>query len=715
MIKPRSTTSATSLYLQPSIKILFIVILWFTAHAQAAEPPQHLTSYGDEIIQKYLENHIIDIADQNREMISTIKSVPEWIKKRDELRQQLKEMIGLQPEPKKTDLKAIITGTLQGDGFRVDKLHFQSMPGLYVTANFYYPTDSDSVHPTILYLCGHMSIEVDGVEYGGKANRQNHAVWYARNGYAVLIIDTHQRGEVPGIHRGLSNLGHWDWNARGYTPLGVEVWNAIRALDYLETRPEVDMSRVAATGRSGGGVYTWYLSALDDRISVAAPTSSLADSREDVLHKMYTQCDCTKFPNLYQWDLFTVGTLVAPRPLLISHSDHGQVHAIDGVRRLYREIKNVYALFDAEENIQLEVTPGLHEDTPQLRKISFEWMNRWLKNDTSPVREDGEYFFKPEQLRVFEVGVIPEDQINSEIEHLFHPLAGSPSIPEDERSWLDMKQSWKNDLAEKTFRNWPSASEPLHETSAASYVADDLQITEFEINSQYSYRFRLWILQLQNKPPEHVVCHVVNPDEIDFLFGGLSKIFSQEQIGVLLGPGAEAVQVSTGNTGVLENAVQRIRTENIAYVVIAPRGVGPTAWQSSSEKNIRRKFMAMGQTMDGMRVWDVRRTVQFIMYNDELSNLPVELIASDRMAGIALHAALFEPTIQKLSLTNLSENYLEAPIFFGVARILEIPQTVAMLLPETQVTLIETDPAAFQWTSDLVDKLGWPANVLQFR
>ena len=90
----------------------------------------------------------------------------------------------------------------------------------------------------------------------------------------MLVLDTLEFAEVAGPHHGTHNLHMWHWLSLGYTPAGVEVWNAIRALDYLETRPEVDMKRIGLTGISGGGAMTWYTAAVDERIAAAAPSCS---------------------------------------------------------------------------------------------------------------------------------------------------------------------------------------------------------------------------------------------------------------------------------------------------------------------------------------------------------------------------------------------------------------------------------------------------------
>jgi len=158
------------------------------------------------------------------------------------------------------------------EGFRVEKLHFQSRPRLYVTGNLYLPKSAapGSNLPAVLYVCGHSGRGRDG----NKAAFQHHGMWFATHGYVCLVIDTLQLGEIAGIHHGTYRYDRWWWQARGYTPAAVECWNGIRALDYLESRPEVDPERLAVTGISGGGAATFWIAAADDRVKVAVPVSA---------------------------------------------------------------------------------------------------------------------------------------------------------------------------------------------------------------------------------------------------------------------------------------------------------------------------------------------------------------------------------------------------------------------------------------------------------
>src|SRR4029079_2813435 len=154
-------------------------------------------------------------------------------------------------------LNAKITGSQEHDGIVIENLHFQSKPGLYVTGNLYRAQKPGGKLPAILYVCGHSGRGRDG----NKTAFQDHGMWFARNGYVCLIVDTLQLGEVAGKHHGTYNLGRWWWHSFAYTPAGVECWNGIRAIDYLVSRPEVDPERIAVTGISGGGASTIWIAA----------------------------------------------------------------------------------------------------------------------------------------------------------------------------------------------------------------------------------------------------------------------------------------------------------------------------------------------------------------------------------------------------------------------------------------------------------------------
>ncbi len=411
--------------------------------AAGAEPPKLLP--GDAAIERYLQLETQRISQRS---LDGAKTRAQWEARKPRLRREYFDMLGLWPLPEKTPLHATITGTVPRGDVVIEKMHFQSRPGLYVTGNLYRPKKIDGKLPAILYVCGHAGRGRDG----NKTAFQDHGMWFASNGYVCLIIDTLQLGEVAGKHHGTYNLGRWWWQARGYTPAGVECWNGIRAIDYLVGRPDVDADRIGVTGISGGGAATFWISAADERVKVAVPVSGMSDLESYVSHKVINgHCDCMFLVNTYQWEWTTIAALIAPRPLLFANSDHDTIFPMDGNRRIIARLRELYKLYDKPELVDDYVSEGGHDYRPDLRIAIFKWINKQLKHDTGAVKDAD---FKPlegKELRVFpEDKDIPKDAINSKIDETFVPNA-KLKLPK-EGEFAEWKKGLLKELREKSFR-----------------------------------------------------------------------------------------------------------------------------------------------------------------------------------------------------------------------------------------------------------------------
>ncbi|MEM9589303.1 MAG: ThuA domain-containing protein, partial [Planctomycetota bacterium] len=173
-----------------------------------------------QALEGYFEAEVARLERQND--LRRVSCLAQWEQSVESDREHLADMLGLRPEPARTPLNTKVVGTLERDGVIVERLHYQALPGLYVTANFYRPSEQDQPLPAVLYVCGH-SIQretIDGreISYGNKTGYQRHGAWLARHGYVCLIIDTVQWGEFLGDHHGTYRLGRWDWFSSGYTP-----------------------------------------------------------------------------------------------------------------------------------------------------------------------------------------------------------------------------------------------------------------------------------------------------------------------------------------------------------------------------------------------------------------------------------------------------------------------------------------------------------------
>jgi dienelactone hydrolase len=418
--------------------------------------PEDRAGRNDQMLTDYFRTETAAIAGR---CLADIRSLDDWLSRRGEYKRQLQEMLGLWPMPERTDLKPVITGTVEEADFKVEKLYFQALPKLYVTANLYLPKKLERPAPAILYVCGHSRVITNGVSCGNKAGYQRHGTWFARNGYVCLMIDTVQLGEIQGRHHGTFSDRQWWWNSRDYTPAGVEAWFGIRTLDYLCSRPEVDKDRIGMTGRSGGGSYTWTVAALDERVKVAAPIAGITDLRNQVVDgSIEGHCDCMFFLNTYRWDFPQVAALVAPRPLLIGNSDKDNLFPLDGVVRLYNETRRIYQLYGKAGELGLLITEGPHADTQDLQVPVFRWFNRFLKGQSPLIEMAARDLFPPEQLRVFDK--LPEDQVNTRIDESFVPKATQPGPHASPAQAKQRQEEYRMALRAKVFAGWPEERGP---------------------------------------------------------------------------------------------------------------------------------------------------------------------------------------------------------------------------------------------------------------
>jgi len=705
----------------------WMAICWLACAllASAAEPDLRR---GDKMLEEYFRRETRRLADA---CLAEIKTLDDWNRRRGEYRRQLLEMLGLDPLPERTELKPVITGRVERDDFIVEKLHFQSRPGLYVTGNLYLPKKIEGRLPTILYVCGHGRVVKDGVSYGNKTHYQHHGAWFARNGYVCLIIDTLQLGEIEAIHHGTYGVRRtakdksgsgkgtetvfdqmWWWNSRGYTPAGVEAWNCVRALDYLETRPEVDVSRFGVTGRSGGGAYSWWIAAIDERIKAAVPVAGITDLENHVVDGCVEgHCDCMYMVNTYRWDYAQVAALVAPRPLLIANTDKDNIFPLDGVVRLHRKVRDIYRLHGKPEHLGLQISEGPHKDIQELQIAAFHWFNRFLKKEDPQIEMAAKKFFEPEELKVF--SELPADQRNTTIHETFVPRAIVPP-PGDASQWASQREAMMTALKEKVFRGWPSEPGPLDLKPAFSVARNGVQFSAYDFTSQDPFRLRLYIKHRAGLTDLDSVNLAVVDEKgwRDYVEVACGEGFAGELREELAQLGKEAPKPDPKLQKLLPLFWEPVAG---AMALVAPRGIGLTAWNPAERKQtqIRRRFMLLGQTLDGMRVFDVCRAAETCRAIPGLKTTPLRLGGRREMSSVALGAAPFIPNVQKLDLEQLPRSYHEAPDLLNVLRYLDIPQAVALAAERAPVR-IDSEPAGFEYSLAVGKTLGWDAQRLVF-
>lgn len=645
--------------------------------------------------------------------LAGISSADAWKAHRLGLQRQAMEMLGLWPTPPRTDLHATVTGTVEQPDFLIEKLHFQSRPGLYVTANLYRPKAAQGRLPAVLYVCGHAKVEKDGVIYGCKAHYQHHAAWYAANGFICLVVDTLQLGEVPGLHHGTYRENEWWWHSRGYTPAGVEAWNGVRAIDYLCSRPDVDPAKIGVTGRSGGGATSWWLGAIDDRLAAVAPVAGITDLRDHVVDGVVQgHCDCMYFVNTYRWNYDTLAALVAPKPLLVENTDKDPIFPLDGVKRIYSTLERVYGYYGASDRLGLVVTPGGHVDTPEIRHPSFTFMRKWLQGKSAEAAVDEpDRSVAIEKLRVLPVGAPPADALNGRIQRSFVSTAEIADPPASPEAWAVLRAAWLDQLRTRVFGGWPQVGEApaLGPREIVNLNHNGVQLRGIGFLSQQGVPLTMyWLTDPGAKKQESITLLVLDDHDAEDP-GGWTRV---------LGGTMPSLEFSAAPK------LARWRADlalGRSLAVLVPRGVAGfelgglfSPIPAKELTHVRRRFALLGQTLDGMRVWDARRAVQVLMSLAGENRVPIRLAGRGAAAAVALLAGVFEPDVIAVELDAPPPSLSDSPTFLNFNQVLELPQAIALMAPRQVVLRNLSPPESWAWLERFTQTggNGWHLDVL---
>ena len=704
--------------LRTLLPLLLCALPLAVLHGQTPPPtqPSALAS-PDSPLQQYLAARVADAESRTRR---DLENPSTWLERAPAFRKELLGMLGLDPMPPRGDLKPVVTGRLEHEEFTIEKLHFQSLPGLYVTGNLYLPKRRNGKLPAVLYVCGHSVMKEGNVSLGNKTGYQHHPAWFARNGFACLAIDTIQLGEIPGLHHGTRNLDLWWWNSRGYTPAGVETWNGVRALDYLSSREEIDPERLGVTGRSGGGAYSWYIAAVDERVKAAVPVAGITDLRNHVVDNVIDgHCDCMFLLNTRGWDFAKLAALVAPRPLLIANTDKDPIFPVDGVERIHRDVATIYRGLGARDKLGLLITEGPHKDNQELQAPAFRWFKRFLDNAPDYPAPVAEKLFPPAKLRVFDE--LPKDERTSTTHEWFVPPANSgameggasgrlnapsaaalaaelrktvfPRLAEAAAVWRMVSQSQSGArttvlLAASTEpADRPGTTPALLLSGTKSDVealvggllpssAPKPESPASQTSSSSSKAPLASSGQATSSPPSKGAVNAI-PLQSPAASGGQATrssppappvSFGAVRIRVRLGNRTEAVQL-LAQTGAPEPTVVDAVLLARGSAMAGPEGFEQPAW-SSSEKDtarIRRRFMLLGETLDSVHVRD-----QVCVFDAlaRATSARIEVTASGPAATNALLAALLtaNPLTLRVEPPQLSLTDKTSPDHFNLLR-----------------------------------------------
>jgi cephalosporin-C deacetylase-like acetyl esterase len=633
-------------------------------------------------IREYLAREAQRISDRS---LSEFTDAAAWRRLIPERRRQYMELMGLEdlsPPDQRPPLNAKVTGVVERPGYRIEKLYYESLPKLYVTANLYVPNGLTAPAPGVLYVCGHSDTQ--------KVHYQAHPRRFAELGFVSLVVETVQLGEVRGHHHGCCREGWFHWYSRGYSPAGIELLNGARGLDLLAQRPDVDAQRLGVTGISGGGAVSWWIAAGDERVRVVAPvcgTSTLASYIEDRM--IDGHCDCMWFINTHGWDLADVGALIAPRPLLIASADRDEIFTVAAIREVHAQLARLYTTLGVPEMLGLVETPGPHSYHERSRTAIFSWFLRHLQGKEVPAEQVGDADETPEKqetadtLRVFVNGPLPEDRTLTIHEDSFTPPP-APEIPDPavlERTRREVIAA----LRRQTFGAFPPPVAPAPQIGF-EFASGNSTGCRFAFSPEEGWRLhgRLTIPDAVSPPAPAVVA--------------------------LRLPGEER--------NASERFVGRLRVP-WAKVVVEPRGTGETAWGEELQWHLRRAAAWTGRTLASLRVWDTLAALQAVRALPQVDANQVSLAARGEMAAVALYAALLDGQVRTLFLEAppATQNAPSQPDGRGPAiemlnclRVTDLPYVAGLLYP-TELVFIGESPSTYDWAEALYRRLGSPGRV----
>jgi hypothetical protein len=327
-------------------------------------------------------------------------TVDAWKPRAAYLREHVLASAGLLPLPEKTPLRPSIFGEVRRADYSVSKVYFESLPGFFVTGNLYRPA-GDGPFPAILSPHGHWTY--GRLENTAVMSGPGRAINLARQGFVVFMYDMVGYNDSQQVPHTFSGPREYLW---GLSLSGLQLWDSIRAIDFLETLPYVRRNAIGMTGESGGGTQTFLAAAADSRIAVAAPVNMIS------LH-MQGGCLCENPPGLrLETTNVEIAATIAPRPLLMI-SATGDWTA-ETLEKEYPAVRAIYELFAAGDRVRAVRMTAEHNYNKDSREAMYAWMARWLQDAPADVHP-AERSFSPEPLAsllVFHQRALPADAVD---------------------------------------------------------------------------------------------------------------------------------------------------------------------------------------------------------------------------------------------------------------------------------------------------------------
>ena len=575
-------------------------------------------------------------------------------------------------------------GTLKHADYRIEKIVYESLPGFYVPANVYVPVGAGPF-PAVLNPVGHGA--------GGKAGEREIAVGLVKKGFIVLKYDPIGQGErlqhydpdlrVSRVGGPTEEHSHANGHAMlvGENVARYRIWDGMRGIDYLLTRKDVDANRIGCTGCSGGGTLTTYISALDERVKVAAPSCYITSWKE-LLNGPGPQDAEQSLPRFLAegLDIADYIELFAPKPWL-SASTIEDFFPLEGARQTYEEARQIYGLYGATDQVGWFVGPGGHGVPRQSREAIYAWFIKWFKNGEGDVKEPELDMDPAEELLCTGTGQV------------------STSLGGETVFTLTRKRAAELTAARQ------AAGFPPEQVAAdvRSVAAIDLKPggapPPLQVHGSAERRgYRLDVVSIETEKGIRLPGLLAVPDAP-----------GSKPAAVLADARSKAMQAD-GDLDALARA---------GYVVLAiqPRGIPetpPAGTRFVSGQSTAALASINGKTLVGMRAEDIIRAVDYLAARPDVDHARIAGLGRGILGPPMLHAAVLDERIGQVVLQDSLTAYrmvADRPIhrdlyetgLYGVLRKYDLDDLMAALGSRAVTVLNPVDP------------LGLPVRLAEFR
>jgi len=553
----------------------------------------------------------------------------------EELRRGYQELMG--SFPPKSPLNARVTGIIDADDYRIEKVVYESRPRFYVTANLYVPTSGDLPYPGVLVPCGH---SLAGKAY---AAYQSVGALFAKNGFVALVYDPMGQGERQQLPGGPRHAGsrHKLLNVNsilvGRHFVHYSAWDGVRSIDYLLSRPEVDGSRpVGVTGNSGGGGQTMFLMALDDRVGPAGPSChTTALERNFDLGGAGDGCQSPPNTGSFGFEHPDFFILRAPKPSIILAAER-DYKDIAFTRKTFREVHQVFELIGHPERADLFVYDDTHAFSKPRRQAAVRWMRRWLLDDPRPVTEPKLHMQPEKALWATKSGQVLEEF-------------------DDAVSLVDINLSLARELESERTLFWKRHDRAeclahMRSLFALREPAGEVSVEPSGVVARDGCRIEKFAIQRTGEPP------------IPALLFTASETQAKRPLTIYVDGRGKAADARPGGP------IEALIAQGRAVLSIDVRGCGETADEggrapySKGDHRAAMWSLHIGRPLLGQRVEDVLTAADALAQRRGFDFKGIELVGVAKGGPVVLHAAALDPRFNSVTLRDCIRSWIDGVI-----------------------------------------------------